>query len=141
MYNVIITTLYSGVDTLTDISDKILKMISEKGITYSELSSLTKIPKSALQRYATGETEKIPMDRLAAIAVALGVTPAYLMGWEDEAEQKEAPVKLNEDFTKEEKQLMLAYRAASEDDKTAVKCILRKYQETNTDAEFSAEIC
>lgn len=63
------------------ISKKILEIILEKGISYGELSERTGIPKSALQRYATGQTEKIPIDRLQKIASALGTTPEYLMGW------------------------------------------------------------
>ena len=56
------------------ISKKILEIILEKGISYGELSERTGIPKSALQRYATGQTEKIPIDRLQKIASALGTT-------------------------------------------------------------------
>lgn len=66
---------------MSDISKKILNIIQEKDISYGELSSLTGIPKSALQRYATGETEKIPIDRLRIIASAIGTSPEYLMGW------------------------------------------------------------
>lgn len=55
-------------------SDRILHSIQRANLSYSELASLTKIPKSALQRYATGETEKIPIDRIEAIAKATNVT-------------------------------------------------------------------
>ena len=68
---------------MSEISNRILNIILTKDISYGELSTLTGIPKSALQRYATGETEKIPIDRLELIAKALGTTTAYLMGWED----------------------------------------------------------
>ena len=67
---------------MSDISKRILSIIMEKDISYGELSDKTGIPKSALQRYATGQTEKIPIDRLQIIASALGSTPEYLMGWE-----------------------------------------------------------
>ena len=43
---------------------------------------MTGVPKSTLQRYATGETTAIPLDRLETIAKATSVSPAYLMGWE-----------------------------------------------------------
>ncbi len=66
-------------------SERILKIIKEKNISYGDLSKLTAIPKSALQRYATGETSKIPLDRLETIAKVLNVSPAYLMGWEESA--------------------------------------------------------
>jgi len=71
---------------MSDISNRILAMIQKRGISYGDLAALTAIPKSALQRYATGETEKIPLDRLEKMAHALNTTPAYLMGWVDSPE-------------------------------------------------------
>jgi len=67
---------------MSDISERILEIILNKDISYGELATTTGIPKSALQRYATGQTEKIPIDRLEKIAKAIGTTTAYLMGWE-----------------------------------------------------------
>lgn len=69
---------------MSEISERLLSIILEKEYSYGELSRLTGIPKSAIQRYATGETEKIPIDRLEALAAALGVSSAYLMGWEED---------------------------------------------------------
>ena len=66
-------------------SDKILTRLSEKNMSYGELSRRTGIPKSALQRYAVGETEKIPVDRLEQIAYALDTTPVELMDWESDS--------------------------------------------------------
>lgn len=68
---------------MSDISNRILDIILTKEISYGELSERTGIPKSALQRYATGQTEKIPIDRLEKIAAAIGTTATYLMGWAD----------------------------------------------------------
>ncbi len=70
---------------MSEISKRILELLEKKKISYGELSKLTKIPKSALQRYATGETEKIPLDRLELIAKYLNVDAAYLMGWKEES--------------------------------------------------------
>lgn len=68
---------------MSDLSERILSLITKNDISYGDLSKLTNIPKSALQRYATGETEKIPINRIKAIANALNVSAAYIMGWED----------------------------------------------------------
>ena len=73
---------------MSDISNRILEIILAKDISYGELSEITKIPKSALQRYATGQTEKIPIDRLEKIATAIGTTTSYLMGWDDASEKQ-----------------------------------------------------
>ncbi len=68
---------------MSERSDRILKAIKKTGLSYNELAKITGIPKSALQRYATGETEKIPVERIEAIAKAAGVSTQYITGWED----------------------------------------------------------
>ena len=68
---------------MLEISDRILSLINENGISYGNLTKLTGIPKSALQRYATGETKKIPIDRIEKIAIALHSTPEYILGWDE----------------------------------------------------------
>lgn len=65
-------------------AEKIYYAMQKAELSYGALSEITKIPKSALQRYATGSTTKIPIDRIELIAKATGVTAAYLMGWEEE---------------------------------------------------------
>ena len=65
---------------MSELSNRILNLIQTQEISYAELSRLTGIPKSALQRYATGETEKIPVDRLELIATALHTTSSALLG-------------------------------------------------------------
>lgn len=71
---------------MSELSQRILNLILDQNISYGELSLATGIPKSALQRYATGETEKIPIDRLERIAKALHTSSAVLMGWTDAAQ-------------------------------------------------------
>lgn len=72
---------------MSEISARLLDIIALRGVSYGDLAKATEIPKSALQRYATGETEKIPIDRLETIADALNVSTAYLMGWADNMER------------------------------------------------------
>lgn len=85
---------------MSEISERILERIKQSNTSYGDLSKATGIPKSALQRYATGETEKIPLDRLEKIAAALGVSAAYLMGWEyDEKHASEEMLALMEQIS------------------------------------------
>lgn len=57
--------------------------IEKSGYSYTELSKLTGISKSSLQRYATGETKKIPIDCIEKIAEVTGTDSRYLMCWEE----------------------------------------------------------
>ena len=63
-------------------SERIKLAIQKAGLSYGELSKLTGIPKAALQRYATGKTSKVPIDRIEGIARHTGVSAEYLLGWE-----------------------------------------------------------
>lgn len=67
---------------MSEISERILSLMAELEMSYGELSKRTGITKAMLQRYATGEVGKIPLDRLEIIAKALGTTPEYLFGWD-----------------------------------------------------------
>lgn len=67
---------------MSEVSKRLFELITKRGASYGELAEMTGISKSALQRYATGETEKIPFNRLEAMAKALKTTPEYLLGWE-----------------------------------------------------------
>lgn len=87
--------IYSGhwkVNDMEKIADRIMNAMKATDTTYIELERRTGISKSALQRYATGETEKIPLDRLELIAGALDVSAAYLMGWDE----KNPPAQVDE---------------------------------------------
>ena len=77
---------------MSELSNRILNLIQAQELSYGELSRLTGIPKSALQRYATGETEKIPVDRLESIANALHTSSAALLGREESAAGNPRPV-------------------------------------------------
>lgn len=66
------------------IVERIVEQMKKKGISYRTLADKTGIPKSALQRYISGETAKIPIDRIEAMAKCFGVSAAYLMCWTDD---------------------------------------------------------
>ena len=68
---------------MSEISKRLLQLIEDNDISYGELSKKTNIPKSALQRYATGETEKFPITRIEVIAKALNTTAQFIMGWDE----------------------------------------------------------
>lgn len=66
---------------MNEVAKKISNLMYEKNLSYSDLSKITGIPKSTLQRYTTGTTPKIPIDRAQVIATALGISPRELLGW------------------------------------------------------------
>lgn len=67
-------------DELLTTAERLRELIKQKNITYVELERLSGVPKSAIQRYASGATKKIPLDRIFRISDALGVSPYDLVG-------------------------------------------------------------
>lgn len=65
------------------IAVRIKSAIENAGISYIELEKRTGIAKSSLQRYASGNTKKIPIEAVELIASATGCDAAWIMGWRD----------------------------------------------------------
>lgn len=123
---------------MNDIAQRIHDEIVRSGYSYGELSKLTGIPKSAIQRYATGETEKIPLDRLSQLAGVLNVTSAFLMGWEDHATEENDDLRKLAVETVEESRLLELWRRADGIDKQTIWNILSRYDEDGAVAHSSA---
>lgn len=64
-------------------SERIKALIEKSKQSYQELEKITGIKKSSLQRYASGETKKIPLDVIEKLANTFNVSQEYLMGWDD----------------------------------------------------------
>lgn len=68
---------------LSMVIERLHDSIQKSNLSYAELGKITGIAKSSIQRYATGQTRKIPLDSLEKIANAIGVSAAWIMGWEE----------------------------------------------------------
>lgn len=82
--------------------------IEKSGLSYPELEKLTGIPKSSLQRYATGATKKIPIDYMEKMADALNIDAKYLTFGENE--EKPAPTEDENELLKVVKELDTEYQ-------------------------------
>lgn len=69
------------------VAQRLSRVIELSGYSYAQLEQLTGIPKSTLQRYATGKTKKIPFDCIQKIATATNSDLKYLTGAESEVLQ------------------------------------------------------
>lgn len=67
---------------MSEISERIKASIKKSGLSQRDLELKTGIPHSAIQRYASGTTERIPISRLEKLAIALGTTAEYFLGWD-----------------------------------------------------------
>ena len=65
------------------IMNKIKNLRENLGYSFQDLSEITGISKSTLQRYETGNIKNIPMDKFEILANALKTTPYKLMSWDN----------------------------------------------------------
>ena len=84
------------------INEKIIAIMHEKRISYRDLEKATGISKSTLQRYITGIKDDITLDNLKAIAKALNVDTAYLLGWTEYSNHENALLEIANDFSNSE---------------------------------------
>lgn len=67
------------------INDRIKSMRNQRGHTLVEVANKVGVKEATMQRYESGQIKNIPYKRIVDIAKALNTTPAYLMGWENDA--------------------------------------------------------
>lgn len=73
------------------VGERIKSLREKQGMTLEELGNKVGVGKSTVRKWENGIIENMRRDKIAKLASALGVTPIYLMGWDD----KKAPLPSN----------------------------------------------
>lgn len=94
---------------------RLMELMSTLNIKQSDIAEKTGIPKSAISQYVSGK--RLPrQDKIAMIADAYGLEPAWIMGYSAPMYRDDASVKrAEEDFT-----LVQKYRRLSDHDKLVI---------------------
>ena len=77
------------------VAQKIKELRQKRGLTLEQVATVVGVGKSTVRKWETGMIANMKRDKIAALAKALGTTPAYLMGWEEE-NKKEKGEKMKE---------------------------------------------
>ena len=96
-----------------DMARKIQELRQDRGLTLEQVATVVGVGKSTVRKWETGMIANMKRDKIAALAKALGTTPAYLMGWEEAKEEKNSPDQLV--LTEGEKMLLDLFRQIPED--------------------------
>lgn len=118
-------------EELKEISNRLKKAMVDSGLSFGEVSNITGIPKSAIHRYVTGNTPKIPITRLEQLAEVFGVSAAYLMGWEEPTDKNETTVTA-EDLA-EINELYEIYSSLPEEQQKIVSDLIRSLLKNHSD--------
>lgn len=65
------------------IGDKIKALRKEKDMTLEELGQRVGVGASTVRKWEEGMIKNMRRDKIQSLADALGVSPGYLMGWEE----------------------------------------------------------
>lgn len=74
------------------VGDRIKKQRECLGISQTDLANKIKSSKQTLYKYENNIITNIPSDKLEKISEILGVSPAFLMGWEENLTSENADI-------------------------------------------------
>lgn len=109
--------------------ERIRKTREDQGITQVELAERIGESKQTLYKYEAGIITNVPAEKIELIAHILDVSPAWLMGWQ---ENKYTITNVKSDsiqLTDEEMLLVNGYRAASAERKAIILDLANKAAE------------
>jgi transcriptional regulator with XRE-family HTH domain len=94
--------------------------MQRNSLTLLEIEKRTGIKKSSMQRYASGETGKIPLSVIEKLADLFGVSSEYLMGWDEKERTPDKP-----ELTEGERVLLELFNRVPEDQQKLVLQMIR----------------
>lgn len=75
-----------------ELGDKIKMLRIKQGLTLEEVGERVGVGKSTVRKWESGQIANMRRDKIALVAKALNVSPAYLMGWSDFENEAQYPV-------------------------------------------------
>lgn len=98
----------------------------EIGFSAEKVADQLGVSPATIYRYEKGDIEKVPVDSLAELAKILQTTPAYLMGWESQADQAE----LND--------ILAQIQASEEKEQSRIAKMIQDFKKLNDDGKAKA---
>ena len=109
-----------------DMSTRIKELRQERNLTLEQVAKVVGVGKSTVRKWETGMIANMKRDKIASLAKALGTTPAYLMGWKEQPNEKEtAPSPTIMELNEGEKALLELFNRVPEDQQNLVLQMIR----------------
>ena len=86
--------------------DRIRRLRKERGLTLMQVGEAVGVGKSTVRKWEIGMIANMKRDKIAKLADVLRVTPAELLGWDEEAPKKQ-PVPVDYVINTAQGQLLL----------------------------------
>ena len=103
-----------------NMAQRIKALRQEKGLTLEQVADVVGVGKSTVRKWETGMIANMKRDKIADLAKALGTTPEYLMGWDEQKSSPSEPA-----LTEGEKLLLDLFNRVPEDQQQLVLQMIR----------------
>lgn len=67
-----------------EMKDKIKELRAARHMTLEDVAKMVGVGKSTVRKWENGDIANMRRDKIYKLATALGTTPGYLMGWDDD---------------------------------------------------------
>ena len=94
-------------------AQRIKELRHRRGLTLEQVAEVVGVGKSTVRKWETGMIANMRRDKIADLAKALGTTPAYLMGWNENDEKSNSPTE--PELSEGEAKLIELFRQVPED--------------------------
>jgi transcriptional regulator with XRE-family HTH domain len=109
---------------IENMARRIKELRQQQGLTLEQVATVVGVGKSTVRKWETGMIANMKRDKIAALAQALGTTPAYLMGWKEETkEETNSPNQIV--LTEGEQMLLKLFRQIPEENRAMVLEMIR----------------
>ena len=113
-------------------AERIRTLRLKQGLTQEELGKVIGVQKSAIRKYESGMVENIPRSSIKKMADLFGVTPSYLMGWDDEPKKEYPPIP--DGLTEDERFWVEIYRKVSPEIQDLLITMVSSFDQQSEDA-------
>jgi transcriptional regulator with XRE-family HTH domain len=113
-------------------AERIRTLRLKQGLTQEELGKVIGVQKSAIRKYESGMVENIPRSSIKKMADHFGVTPSYLMGWDDEPKKEYPPIP--DGLTEDERFWVEIYRKVSPEIQDLLITMVSSFDQQSEDA-------
>jgi repressor LexA len=120
------------------IGERIKQRRTELGLSVDELATKLGKNRATIYRYESNDIEKLPTTVLEPLSNALGVTPGYLMGWDDSAPPQTEQVTLSKLENKKIRMIPL-YQTVSAGFGTYADNMVIGYEPVYIESDYEAE--
>ncbi len=110
---------------IENMARKIKELRQAKGLTLEQVANVVGVGKSTVRKWETGMIANMKRDKIAALAKALGTTPAYLMGWTEDNKKEEKNPPEEPKLSEGEKVLLDLFRRVPNEQQQLVLQMIR----------------